>query len=85
MQFARGYSGSAVIQRSIYVIGGNNADRLLRTNEIFRPDLESESWVEGEPLPSGRSSMGVTGITDIILVVGGLEQAEDSGTILEYL
>jgi len=75
MPTARAYSGAAVVGGKIYVIGGWDGEKALAVNEVYAPerdDGEQEAWKIETPLPEGRYEMGVTGVADTILLLGGV-------------
>jgi DNA-binding CsgD family transcriptional regulator len=74
MPTARGYAGAAVAGGIIYVIGGYDGTRALSVNEGYAPEREGGSdspWQSYSPLPAARFDVGVIGIADIVLVIGG--------------
>jgi hypothetical protein len=47
MPFARGYGGAAVINRSIYIIGGGDGNTWL--NSAARYDIDTHEWFQVRP------------------------------------
>jgi N-acetylneuraminic acid mutarotase len=86
MPTARAFAGAAVTGGKIFLIGGFDGKRALRVNETYQPDLEgtSDPWGKAASLPTGRYSMGVTSVADIIQVVGGITDEEGPSIALEY-
>jgi DNA-binding CsgD family transcriptional regulator len=74
MPTARGYAGAAVAGGIIYVIGGYDGTRAVAVNEGYTPERDGggdSPWQSYRPLPAARFDLGVIGIADIVLVIGG--------------
>lgn len=88
MPTARAFGGAASAGGRIYVLGGFDGRQALDVNEIYIPSLEevaqNRAWVKGGRIPDGRYAMGVTGLADIVYLVGGEGQASAGKTMLSY-
>ena len=74
MPTRRAYLGAAVAGRKIFLVGGKNEKGILNVNEEFLPDLINDPkgpWQTGAPLPYALSGMGITGLADVVYVMGG--------------
>ncbi len=74
MPTRRAYLGAAVAGRKIIIVGGKNEKGILRVNEEFSPDRLNDPkgpWQTGAPLPYALSGMGITGLADVVYVMGG--------------
>jgi N-acetylneuraminic acid mutarotase len=66
--------GVAVVNGKIYAIGGINGSiyinsNLLGTNEMYDP--ATDTWITKTPMPTPRSSLGITVCQNKIYVMGG--------------
>jgi len=57
----------------IYVIGGREGGLEVNCNQIYDP--ATDSWSLGTPLPTGRYSLGVAAVNDVIYAFGGMTGA----------
>lgn len=74
LKHARGYHGVAVLNNSIYAVGGVDANDLLLSS-VERYDHEEDKWVVLEKgLYCGRMGMGVAAFQGSLWVVGGIVQ-----------
>ncbi|KAH9373418.1 hypothetical protein HPB48_009463 [Haemaphysalis longicornis] len=74
LKHARGYHGVAVLNNSIYAVGGVDANDLLLSS-VERYDQEEDKWVVLEKgLYCGRMGMGVAAFQGSLWVVGGIVQ-----------
>lgn len=74
LKHARGYHGVAVLNNSIYAVGGVDANDLLLSS-VERYDHEEDKWVMLEKgLYCGRMGMGVAAFQGSLWVVGGIVQ-----------
>jgi DNA-binding CsgD family transcriptional regulator/N-acetylneuraminic acid mutarotase len=83
----RGYSSAAVAEGKIFVVGGYDGSKALRTNDIYQPTLDhdgSDPWSSASPMPTGRKAMGVASIADILVVIGGTEDRNQTPPSLMY-
>jgi DNA-binding CsgD family transcriptional regulator len=74
MPTPRAYLGTAVAGRRIIIVGGKNEKGILRANEEFSPDRINDPkgpWQTGKPLPYALYGMGITGMADVVYVLGG--------------
>jgi N-acetylneuraminic acid mutarotase len=91
MPTARAYSGAAVYNGEIYVIGGknksgtNNSEVDLKNVEKFNPAIGLKgTWHQGlRDLPVERRGIGVEVLKDKIIVLGG-QNANASNRVDEY-
>ncbi len=65
-------TGTIAPQR-IYVIGGRESGLEANYNQIYDP--ATDSWSLGTPMPTGRYSLGVAAVNDVIYAFGGLTGA----------
>ncbi len=87
MHVARAFIGAVIAGGDVYVFGGYDGNQALTTNEIYHPsqdDGTGSPWSLGTPLPEARYAMGYTSIADIILVVGGKTNNDQSLPPLQY-
>lgn len=83
----RGYSGAAVVGNKIFIIGGFDGKQSIKENLVYSPNLDdgdANPWGEITSLPVGRYGMAVSGIADIIEVVGGLPDTAQQPNSLSY-
>lgn len=66
---ARGGSGAAVIDGSIYVVGGETATHAFDDAETY--DTALETWVAIAPMPGARHGVGVVAVEGALYVEGG--------------
>jgi len=89
MPSARAYAGAATAGGKIYVVGGYDGRKALTLNEVYLPenDISGENpWEKRTSLPEGRYGMGVTGLADIIFVIGGKGSSGSLQTVpVEYI
>ncbi|MEM2890200.1 MAG: LuxR C-terminal-related transcriptional regulator [Candidatus Hadarchaeum sp.] len=88
MPTARAYAGAAVAGGKIYVMGGYNGKEALDVNEIYLPNIDDPKqsvWFFSTPMPSARYAMGVTSVSGIIEMVGGIGEKKGVLNSLEYL
>ncbi len=74
MPTPRAYLGAAIAGRRIIIVGGKNEKGILKTNEEFSPDQINNPkgpWQTGTPLPYALSGMGISGLADVVYVLGG--------------
>ncbi len=79
MPTAREYAGAAEAGGKIYVIGGYDGKKALAANEAYYPQRDGDGeqpWEEKAPLPEARYRMGVTGLADIVYVIGGKSSSD---------
>lgn len=73
MPTARGFMGTALVDRRIYVIGGSLAmaerDPGVATVEIY--DIASDSWSDGAPLGVARADLSASVLDGKIYAIGG--------------
>jgi len=85
----RGYAGAAVTAAGqIFVVGGYDGRQALQDNLEYSPNLDTNQgnpWRDFAALPIGRYGMGVSGIADIIQVVGGKQAGNEPLLSLSYL
>jgi DNA-binding CsgD family transcriptional regulator/N-acetylneuraminic acid mutarotase len=87
MPTKRAYCGAAVAGGRIYVIGGYDGQKALATNEVYlsaRDDGDDDPWETAAPLPTGRYGMGVSGVADLIYIIGGKDNDDEALPLLEY-
>jgi len=87
MLTARGYAGATVAGGKVYVIGGTDGEQTLAVNEEYVPERDTSTenpWQTRTPMPAGRAGMGVTTIADIIHVIGGQGEDDQTLTPLKY-
>ena len=87
MPSLRGYASAINAGAKIYIVGGFDGRRTLRTNDIYQPELDYEGsnpWSSGELLPSGRKDMEVASIADILVIIGGIQDEDQSPPSLMY-
>ena len=65
----RGGSGAAVIDGSIYVVGGETSTHAFDTAEAF--DTSLGTWSALPPMPGARHGVGVATVDDALYVEGG--------------
>ncbi len=65
-------SGDVVPER-IYVIGGRESGLEVNYNQVYDPAVDS--WSLGAPMPTGRYSLGVAAVNDVIYAFGGMTGA----------
>ena len=76
---SRVFSGTAVATtgvfapKRIYIFGDERAVWQLTTNKVITLsyDPETDRWTECPPTPTGRSSVGVAVVDDLLYVIGG--------------
>ena len=74
----KAYAGAVVASGRIFVLGGYNGSRALRTNYLYSPEEETpggKPWQRLRNLPQGRYAMGLASVADIIYIVGGESEA----------
>jgi hypothetical protein len=79
MRVERAYAGAVLSGDEILVIGGHNGEKPLRDNDVYSTSADDGNgtpWSLGVPLPSGRYGMGITGIADIIYIIGGFSSED---------
>lgn len=87
MPTARAFSSAAEAGGVIYVIGGYNGTRPLDTNEVYSPSRDNnnnDAWEFSQALPHGRYDMGITSVADLIYLIGGIGEKEETLQPLEY-
>ncbi|XP_077981715.1 actin-binding protein IPP-like [Glandiceps talaboti] len=82
LQFSRSHHGVAVVEGSIYVIGGES-DSLIYDN-VERYDIMSNKWVDAPSLTVPRCGHGVCTIGQVIYVFGGWIGSEIGNTVECY-
>ena len=74
MQTARCQMGVAILNRHLYVVGGNSSNQeVLRTVEKY--SFDEDKWTECAPMSVCRASPAVAA-ADELLYVGGGDQVE---------
>ncbi len=68
MPTARGWTSAAIINNTIYVVGGNN-NNILTTNEAY--NITSNSWSEETPMPTAREDLSAFAVNNILYAIGG--------------
>jgi DNA-binding CsgD family transcriptional regulator len=72
---ARAYAGAVTAGGKIYLMGGYDGKKSLDLNEVYTPSLDTggeSPWENSTPLPGGRYKMGIVSVTDVIYLVGGI-------------
>lgn len=81
MPTARAFAGAAVASGLIYVVGGDSGAAPLAVNEAFLPTREAQgvaAWETRQPMPEGRTGLGLTSLADMVYAMGG------QGTTAEF-
>ncbi|GMT20344.1 hypothetical protein PFISCL1PPCAC_11641, partial [Pristionchus fissidentatus] len=71
MPSARGRCGLALIDQTIYVMGGNDGKERLNTVQCF--DVAENKWTDMDPMISKRAGFATVTIDGVIYVCGGFE------------
>lgn len=88
MPVSRMNAGAVAVSGAIFVIGGYDGKRPLSANYQYSPDKEGSGenpWEKRAPLPQGRYGMSLASIAEIIHLVGGVSDGDESLTPIEYL
>lgn len=81
MPFPREFAGAALAGGKIYLMGGQNGNRVNDSVFIYQPDIDNgqnDPWSFGASMPEARARMGVTSLADIIYLVGGTDDSDQT-------
>jgi N-acetylneuraminic acid mutarotase len=70
MQTARCQMGVAVLDRYLYVVGGNNVHQEV-LNTVERYSFDEDKWTSCTPMSVGRASPAVASADGLLYVAGG--------------
>lgn len=75
-------AGAAMLDNSIYVVGGSNVSRL---NTVDRYDLKEEKWcTDVAEMASARNGVGVVALGDLLYAIGGFDGVAPLKTVEQY-
>ena len=75
MPTARESMGAAVVNGTLYVIGGTSGCSSVDKNNVEAYDPSTNTWSIKSPMPSVRSVFGIGVLGNVIYVVGGMSRA----------
>jgi actin-binding protein IPP len=84
MQTARCQMGVAVLDRYLYVVGGNNVHQEV-LNTVERYSFDEDKWTSCTPMSVGRASPAVASADGLLYVAGGDQVIGDSFMFLTNL
>ncbi len=79
LPMARGAHAAAIVDGSIYLVGGTNAAGEL-LEEVHALHLETMTWTTVAALPTPRDHLAAAGIAGKVYAVGGRSQSLDTNT-----
>ncbi|TDD45802.1 kelch repeat-containing protein [Nonomuraea terrae] len=68
---ARDHVGGAVIDHTLYVLGGRDRGQLNVRDTVYSLDLRGGRWVERAPMPTPRGGIAAAAVNGVIYTFGG--------------